>query len=174
MSDETTDETLAERQARIHDLSRERPAPERIERSDKLEEMRSDRAEALEDMRTERARRLAVDDAIQKERTENRFVLLESKMKAMNAAIDRTGRQYETLNRSVTALDDRLDTIATTLTTAAAVDADRVRQEAARTDELKRANDNALTNRSFKLGVIAVVLTLLGVIASVLIGVHVI
>jgi chromosome segregation ATPase len=97
-------ETDDERDARIHDLSRERPAPERVERSDTLEEMRTDRAAALEDTRQQRASDLRVQQALRDAKVDGDLAAHETRLKAINGSIDRTVTGLSELRGEVGAL----------------------------------------------------------------------
>jgi hypothetical protein len=97
-------ETDDERDARIHDLSRERPAPERVQRSDDLEELRADRAGALEDTRQQRATDLRVKQALRDAKVDGDLAAHESRLKAINGSIDRSVTGLSELRGEVGAL----------------------------------------------------------------------
>lgn len=112
MTDHADDtETPAEREARIRDLSRERPAPERIQRSDAIEGMRSDRAENLEDRRIDRAQRLAVEVALRNERINTRLASHEAQLgdhrERLDAINGSVARAADALKRIETKMDTR-------------------------------------------------------------------
>jgi hypothetical protein len=97
-------ETDDERDARIHDLSRERPAPERVQRFDDLEELRADRAGALEDTRQQRATDLRVKQALRDAKVDGDLAAHESRLKAINGSIDRSVTGLSELRGEVGAL----------------------------------------------------------------------
>lgn len=104
------DETDEERDARVHDLSRERPARERVQRSDDLEAMRTDRAENLEDVRIERAMQLRVADALRHKDVDNRLDHHEARLNAINGSIARGVEATVKLTRSVDTIHDNMKT----------------------------------------------------------------
>jgi hypothetical protein len=102
--DDVNAETGDQRDARIHDLSRERPAPERVQRSDDLEELRADRAGALEDTRQQRATDLRVKQALRDAKVDGDLAAHESRLKAINGSIDRSVTGFSELRGEVGAL----------------------------------------------------------------------
>jgi hypothetical protein len=102
--DDVNAETGDQRDARIHDLSRERPAPERVQRSDDLEELRADRAGAIEDTRQQRATDLRVKQALRDAKVDGDLAAHESRLKAINGSIDRSVTGLSELRGEVGAL----------------------------------------------------------------------
>lgn len=78
----------------------------------------------------------------------------EKRLNAINGSIERNVREAANLRRTIEALGDRIDEIAAHLATKAAVETDR-------NDQLKRANDQQISNRTFWLGVTAIIVTLI-------------
>lgn len=84
----------------------------------------------------------------------------ERRLNAINGSIDRTARNVGALRDTVEEVRDEVGALASQLAT-------RVAVEASRNEELKKANEQQISNRTFWLGVAAIIATVLAAVISV-------
>lgn len=125
-------------------------------RRDAFESGQAGRRDAFEREAFERGRREAFTTA--------EIDSHERRLNLINGSIEKHAREAVRLRNSISGLSDKVDALAASLATKAAVEADRDRQ-------LKRANDQQISNRTFWLGVATIMVTLLIAVVSSHIGV---
>jgi gamma-glutamyl:cysteine ligase YbdK (ATP-grasp superfamily) len=84
----------------------------------------------------------------------------ENRFRAINGSIEKHAENAQALKDSISELSEKVDGVAATLATREALDA-------ARTQQLKDANEKQISNRTFWLGVVTIcVMVLVGILAK--------
>jgi sugar-specific transcriptional regulator TrmB len=115
--------------------------------------------------RADRAVTLARAQGRREAEVDGRLDAHEKRLNAINGSIDRAAKRSEETTHGLSQLSEKVDALIAQQHTREAV-ADALRQE------VKRANEKQIGKIGFYISTAAVVVTLLGVIFSVLIGVH--
>lgn len=118
-----------------------------------------ERANSLEDLRVERARQLAVDTALRQERVETRLTQHEQRLTAINGSVARAAENFLVCDRRVDALHGKFDAMRAEQNTRDAVNS-------ALTAAVEKANKSQISNRTFLLGVVAIMVPILIAIIS--------
>lgn len=158
---------MSEREEQITDLSQQRSRSGRASRADFLEEERERRAA---DLAFAEGQRTAQVDAI--------LAGHEKRLNAINGSIDRGTKATNDLCQEVQELRAQFATFLNDQRTRDEVEkfraVERKLADEKRTEAVRRANEKQISSREYRLGVAVVVLMILGLIATVLIGTHVI
>lgn len=155
------DESNQQRETRERDLEQMRQT-----RAADLEQVRVTRAARLDQDRAERATQLAVEMALKQKDTDYRLGDHDRQLKVVNSSIEHTGHELLSLRRVIDDLAEKFAAFSADQHTRDAVarelkDAAKGTQAAA-----EKANEKQVSTRTFILGVIAVILTFVGLVLA--------